>query len=165
LCGSEQREEIGSQQQRRPGAVVAEELARDALPWPTTWDDDVRVVAQRRGVQALERLGVEPVVVSTKSTWSPRARSRPMFRGRAGPARVRDVDDRHVLVLGRQGVEPLARAVRRSRRRRRSSPCRPGGIVWASSDAMQGRCAGRVVDRTTTLTFSAILHWVAGRPG
>ncbi len=96
--------DVLAEQAARDGLVVADDLA----------DHDVRLVGDRGGVEALERLGAEVVVVVDEVDELALRRVEPDVARAAGPARVLDPDRADVVVLGGERREPLAGAVRRA---------------------------------------------------
>ena len=93
-----------AEQRARHGLAVADDLA----------DDDVRSVARRGGVHALQRVVLDPVVVVDEVDELAACQVDADVAGPAGPARVRDVHDLDVGVLGRQRVKPGRRPVGRA---------------------------------------------------
>jgi hypothetical protein len=107
-------------QQRLPlqvdaAAVAAEEVARHRLAVPHDLaDHDVRDVAPRHRVHPLQRLVADPVVVVDEvDVLAARQLDADVARP-PGPARVGDVLDAHVRVLGGEPVEPRRRGVGRA---------------------------------------------------
>ena len=133
---------VGGAEVGRAAAPVAHDLA----------DDDVGAVLARGGVHALERVGLQPVVVVGEE-------HELALRGVQADVARAPGQPEFGMCSTRTPVCRAARASRRSpvpsqSRHRRTEPRSPAGMVWPSSDTIRGsiRSPGSNTGMTT-LTF------------
>jgi hypothetical protein len=102
--GRAQAVAVDEAQVRRASAAVPDDLA----------DHDVGAVLGGGGVQALERVWIQPVVVVGEEDELAPRRVEADVAGPPGPARVRNVQRAHARLLARERVEPRGGSVARA---------------------------------------------------